>query len=331
MQFQRIYYFLEVGMFTILFTAIGRRVELVKAFQASFENKSIEAKVIGVDTNPLRASAGYFVDEVFSVPRVSEAGYIKALLKICKREKVDLVIPLFEPEFAILDAHRQAFLNGSTMVLLSNQKALQICSNKFHTYTFFTELGVKTPVTWLGGHFSEDIPFPLFVKPCSGMGSQGAKKVVCPMELASALRYDQAMIVQQFISGTEYTVDVLADFAGQVLAVVPRERLEVRSGEVSKGKTVDRPDIMEQAVAIVEKLGAIGPLTLQCMDTGSEIYWIEMNPRFGGGVPLSIQAGVDYPYMLYQLAQGQKVQPRIGQYKKNLLMLRYDQAVYVEG
>jgi carbamoyl-phosphate synthase large subunit len=151
------------------------------------------------------------------------------------------------------------------------------------------------------------------------------------MELASALRYDQDMIVQQFISGIEYTVDVLADFAGQVLAVVPRERLEVRSGEVSKGKTVDRPDIMEQAVAIVEKLGAIGPLTLQCMDTGSEIYWIEMNPRFGGGVPLAIQAGVDYPYILYQLVQGQKVQPCIGQYKKNLVMLRYDQAVYVKG
>ncbi|MBU2699190.1 carbamoyl-phosphate synthase large subunit [Sporomusaceae bacterium BoRhaA] len=318
-------------MFTILFTAIGRRVELIKAFQESLKRKGIDVKALGADANPLLASAGYFVNQVFPVSWVNEAGYIEALLEICHAQQVDMLVPLFEPEFSALDKHRQAFFNVGTFVLLSNQNALEICNDKFNTYKFFVESGVKTPKTLLASALSEDISFPMFVKPCSGMGSQGAKKVVCPMELESALRYDHNMIVQQFISGTEYTVDVLADFDGQVLAVVPRERLEVRSGEVSKGKTVDRPDIIEQAVAIVEKLGAMGPLTLQCMDTGSEIYWIEINPRFGGGVPLSIQAGVDYPYMLYQLAQGQKVQPCIGQYKKNFLMLRYDQAVYAEG
>jgi carbamoyl-phosphate synthase large subunit len=168
---------LEVGMFTILFTAIGRRVELVKAFQASFEQKNIAARILGTDSQPQLASAGYFVDEVFAVSPVNEVGYFESLLEICLEQQVDVLIPLFEPEFAILDGHRQAFLNAGTVVLLSNQKALQICSNKFHTYAFFTGLEVKTPATWLASHFSEDIPFPLFVKPCSGMGSQGAKKL----------------------------------------------------------------------------------------------------------------------------------------------------------
>jgi carbamoyl-phosphate synthase large subunit len=317
-------------MFTILLTAIGRRVELMKAFQASFAKKNIEARVLGVDTNPLLASAGYFVDEVFSVPRVSEAGYIEALLEICKREKIDVLVPLFEPEFPILDKQRQAFLDCGTFILLSNKDALQICSDKFNTYKFFVENGVKTPKTLLASDLSEDVSFPLFVKPCSGMGSQGAKKVLSSVELDSALQYSKDMIVQQYISGTEYTLDVLADFEGRALSVVPRERLEVRSGEVSKGKTVDRPDLIQQAVYIVEKLGAIGPLTLQCMDTGSEVYWIEINPRFGGGVPLTIHAGVDYPHILYRLAQGEKMIPFLGQYKKNLAMLRYDEAVYTE-
>jgi carbamoyl-phosphate synthase large subunit len=320
----------EAGMFTILFTAIGRRVELIKAFQASFGQKNIGARVLGVDTNPLLASAGYFVDEVFPVPRVSEAGYIAALLKVCQREKVDILIPLFEPEFIILDKHRQDFLAGGTLILLSNKNILQICSDKFNTYKFFTENGVKTPATWLANALPGDILFPLFVKPCSGMGSQGAKKVLSSIELDSALGYSKDMIVQQYISGTEYTLDVLADFEGKVLSVVPRERLEVRSGEVSKGKTVDRPDLIEQAVYIVDKLGAIGPLTLQCMDTDSEVYWIEINPRFGGGVPLAIRAGVDYPNILYRLVQGEKIIPFLRQYKKNLAMLRYDEAVYTE-
>jgi carbamoyl-phosphate synthase large subunit len=317
-------------MFTILFTAIGRRVELVKAFRNSFVEKNIEARVLGVDTNPQMASASYFVDEVFSVLRVSEVGYIKSLLEVCQREKVDMLIPLFEPEFAILDEHRKEFLEDGTFVLLSDINALQICSDKCKTYKFFTENNIKTPSTWLANDFPLETSFPLFVKPCSGMGSQGAKRAASAMELDSALKYSKDMIIQQYISGTEYTLDVLADFEGHALSVVPRERLEVRSGEVSKGKTVDRPDLIEQAVYIVEKLGAIGPLTLQCIDTGSDVYWIEINPRFGGGVPLAIHAGVDYPYILYQLAQGQQVRPFIGCYKKNLAMFRYDEAVYTD-
>lgn len=315
-------------MFTILFTAIGRRVELIKAFKTSFAQKNIEARVLGVDTNPLLASAGYFLDKVFPVPRVSEAGYFTLLLEICQMEKVDVLVPLFEPEFPILDEQRQDFLDIGTFVLLSNKNALQICSDKFNTYKFFNENGIKTPATWLASTLSGDVSFPLFVKPSFGMGSQGAKKVLSSLELDSALQYSEDMIVQQYISGTEYTLDVLCDFEGRALSVVPRERLEVRSGEVSKGKTVDRPDLIQQAVYIVEKLGGIGPLTLQCMDTGSEVYWIEINPRFGGGVPLAIQAGVDYPNLLYRLNQGERIIPLLGQYQKNLAMLRYDEAVY---
>ncbi len=317
-------------MFTILFTAIGRRVELIKAFQASFKEKKIEARVLGVDIDPMFASAGYFVDKVFPVPRFNEAEYVRSLLEICKTEKVDILLPLFEPEFPILDEQRQAFLEFGTFVLLSNKNALQICNDKFNTFKFFTESGVKTPPTWVTSALPGDLSFPLFVKPSSGMGSQGAKKVLSSLELDNALRYGEDMIVQQYISGTEYTLDMLTDFDGRALSVVPRERLEVRSGEISKGKTVERPDLIEQAVDIVEKLGAIGPLTLQCMDTGNEVFWIEINPRFGGGVPLAIHAGVDYPNILYRLTQGEKVIPFIGQYTKNLVMLRYDEAVYTK-
>lgn len=209
-------------MFTILFTAIGRRVELIKAFQESFKKKNIEARVLGVDTNPQMASAAYFVDQVFSVPRVNEAGYVEALLEICQMEKVDVIVPLFEPEFATLDEQRQDFLDQGTFVLLSNRNALKTCNDKLNTYTFFTENDVKTPTTWLATTFSGDISAPLFVKPCSGMGAQGAKKVISSMELDSALEYSENMIIQQYISGTEYTLDILVDLDGHVLSVVPR-------------------------------------------------------------------------------------------------------------
>jgi len=317
-------------MFTILFTAIGRRVELVNAFKSSFKKHNIKVKMIGVDTNPGMAAAGYFVDDIYKIAKVSETGYVEELLQICRKQQVNMLIPLFEPEFLKIDTYRQQFVDIGTVVVLSNRRVLEICSNKFDTYAFLKDSGVNTPESWLAGNVREEAEFPLFVKPCCGMGSMGAQKVINNAELSSALEYGEDMLIQQYISGTEYTVDVLADFDGQVLSVVPRERLEVRSGEVSKSKTVDRPDLIAQAVGIVEKLGAIGPLTLQCIDTGSKVYWIEINPRFGGGVPLAIHAGVDYPYIIYQLVKGEKVLPFLGQYKKNLVMIRYDQAVYTE-
>jgi carbamoyl-phosphate synthase large subunit len=316
-------------MFTILFTAIGRRVELVKAFQASFTGKKIKARIIGVDTNPHMASAGYFTDAVFTIPRVSEAGYVEELQAICTQQNVDMLIPLFEPEFVILDENRHRFLDRGTTIVLSDRKVIDICGDKYKTYLFLQECKLKTPRTFLPTGSLENENFPLFVKPRSGMGSHGVQKVEAAHQLANALRFSNDMLIQEYIAGTEYTIDTLVDFAGQAVSIVPRERLEVRSGEVSKSRTVDRPDLIEQCKYIVEQLGAIGPLTLQCIDTGTDVYWIEINPRFGGGVPLSIAAGIDYPMLLYRMWKREKIQPFLGQYKKGLMMLRYDKAVYI--
>jgi carbamoyl-phosphate synthase large subunit len=315
-------------MFTVMFTAIGKRVELVRAFKSSFEKNGIMARVIGVDINPSMAPAGYFLDRIDKVAKATDDGYIEDLLRICTEQQVDMLIPLYEPEFTGIVENRQQFGQNGTKVVLSDKKALKICSDKYKTFGFFEEAGIKTPKSWLSNQLPSKMKFPLFVKPCCGMGSMGAQKVFNNVSLTSALEYSVNMIIQQYIEGTEYTLDVLADFNGQVLSVVPRQRLEVRAGEVSKSKTADRPDLIEQAVYIVERLGAIGPLTLQCIDTGSEVYWIEINPRFGGGVPLAIQAGVDYPYLLYRMLKGETVSPFLGQYTKNLGMLRYDEAIY---
>lgn len=102
-------------------------------------------------------------------------------------------------------------------------------------------------------------------------------------------------------------MDVLANFQGQVVSVIPRGRLEIRSGEVVKSITVKRDDLIQQGKRLVGILGATRPVTLQCIDTYMDIIWLEINLRFGGGVPLSIQAGVDYPFLLYQFVNGENV------------------------
>lgn len=312
-------------MFTILFTAIGRRVELVQAFQTSLRSQGVPVRVIGTDCQPELAAAAYFADSHYRVPRVTGADYPQMLLEICRRERVDLLIPLYELEFLILDAWREQFQQSGVLVLLSSRPVLETCGDKYQTYQFFKDRQFRSPRTWLSGQLPAKPVFPLFAKPRSGMGSAGVCKILNAADLA---RYGADGLIQEYIDGTEYTLDVLADLTGRVLAVVPRERLEVKSGEVSKSRTVKRADLIEEGQRMVEALGAIGPVTLQCIAAGEAVYWIEINPRFGGGVPLAIRAGVDYPGLLHRLWKGETVAPVIGWFREGLTMLRYDQAVY---
>ena len=315
-------------MFTVLFTSIGRRVELVQAFRRLSETHGIKVRILGVDANPALAPASYFVDQCFKVPPVEDKSYVDSLLTVSKAEKVDLLIPLFEPEFFLLEDNRFEFEKNGVLLLLSNRQVLAICQDKWQTSQFFTTHGIQTPQTWIKSGLSSNPPLPVFVKPRKGMGSRGAQRVDTLEQLEFILQQDAELLIQEFIPGKEYTLDILADLEGQVLSVVPRERLEVRAGEVSKSRTVYRRDLIEQGKNIVEKLGAIGPVTVQCIDNGQEVYWLEVNPRFGGGVPLAIQAGVDYPMLLYQMVRKKKIRPLLGEYNHNLTMLRYDQAVY---
>jgi len=319
-----------VNVFTVLFTAAGRRVELIQAFRDSFSQHGLKAKIIGADLNPDFAPACYFTDASFKVPPCTAPEYPRALLEICRKEQVNLLIPLYEPEFLVLDGCRQQFEQLGTKVLLSDKKVIEICKDKYRTYGFLKQHNIKTPETWIANNLPETVELPLFAKPRLGMGSVGVQKINSQAQLAYISRAAE-YILQKFISGTEYTLDILSDLSGKVLSVVPRERLEVRTGEVSKSRTVKRMDLLEQGKAIAEMLGAIGPVNLQCIDDGTDVYWIEVNPRFGGGFPLSFQAGVDYPYLLYRMYTGQPVKPMIGEFRDNLTMLRYDQAIYYDG
>jgi carbamoyl-phosphate synthase large subunit len=315
-------------MFTVLFTSIGRRVELMQAFRRLSETHGIKARILGTDANPSLAPASYFMDQCFKVPKVDAGGYVDSLLAVCKTEKVDLLIPLFEPEFFLLEVKRFEFEKLGVLLLISERKVLEICQDKWQAYQFFTTHKIKTPKTWVETNLPKETLFPVFIKPRKGMGSRGARRVDTREQLELIMQQNAELLIQEYIPGKEYTLDILADLEGKVLSVVPRERLEVRAGEVSKSRTVYRRDLIEQGKYIVEKLGAIGPVTAQCIDNGKDVYWLEVNPRFGGGVPLAIQAGVDYPLLLYQMVRKQSIQPFLGQYNHDLTMLRYDQAVY---
>ncbi|AIY79498.1 ATP-grasp domain-containing protein [Clostridium botulinum] len=311
----------------VLLTAIGKRVQLINHLKKN-------NYVIGVDCGDL-APAIQFVDKFYKIHKYNEKEYIDDLIKICKKEKVDLLIPLYEKEFLILCENRGKFKDVATILLLSNKDIIEICNDKWKTYKFFLDNNINTPISYCKNDIEQLLEcekvkimqFPFIIKPRDGMGSSNVFKINSIKELEFFKEYVDNYIIQQYVDGIEYTVDVLCDLNGNVISIVPRERIEVRSGEVCKSKAVYDKRIINSTLDLCQKLKGIGPLTIQCILTkNNEIKFIEINPRFGGGVPLSFECGVDYGKFFNMFVEGKEVNPIIGEFEQKT-MLRYDEAV----
>jgi hypothetical protein len=145
--------------------------------------------------------------------------------------------------------------------------------------------------------------------------------------------YVSRPILQEHLDGTEYTLDLLFDFNGELRCVVPRKRIEVRAGEVSKGMVDCEETVLDAGWKLGKKMkGARGCLNAQCfLSDDKTVKFVEINPRFGGGVPLSIHAGADFPKWIIEMNLGKDPGDISRAFKNNVLMLRYDDAVFVDG
>ena len=309
----------------VLFTSVGRRVELLRSFKRAYADLELTGSIVAVDIDPL-APALQEADHPYIVPRISDPAYIPTLIGICRQEQIHLIFPLIDPDIPVLARHRQELEAAGARLVVVPDEAAAITADKWLTYQFFGRLGILTPVSWLPEQaHNADLEYPVFIKPRFGSAGKQTFKVGSERELAFFLDYVPDPIVQEYLPGPEITNDVICDFEGNVLAVVSRQRIEVRWGEVAKGKTIYDPEITQHCVTIARGLKAIGPITVQCMLRDGQPYFTEINPRFGGGVPLGITAGVPSPHWLLALAAGQKVEiPPLGSYQVGLYLTRFD-------
>ncbi|MDW8002953.1 MAG: ATP-grasp domain-containing protein [Deltaproteobacteria bacterium] len=316
----------------VLFTSVGRRVELLRAFKKAYKSLALNGKIIATDVDPL-APGLQEAHEAYIVPPVSDSSYIQALREICERENIKLVFPLIDPDVLQLARNRHELeITGAWPVVVSENAAL-ICADKWLTFKFFQRIGVPTALSWLPEEISEVKPeYPLIVKPRFGSASKQVYVVRSVTELEFFLRYIPDPIIQEYVPGPEVTTDVYCDLTtARVLGVVSRQRIEVRSGEVTKGKTVYNSNIVKHCVTIANELKAVGPLNVQCIVRDNEPYFIEINARFGGGAPLGFAAGVNAPFWFLSLAAGFNIDiPPLGAYRTGLYITRFDDSIYLE-
>jgi len=312
----------------ILLTCIGRRVALLQEFRRAMADLGLKGRLIGTDTSAL-APGFHVADEGLPVPEVSDPRYVDVLLGICRTRHIGMVVPQIDWELPALAAARERFAAIGTHMIVSSPRVVNIGRDKLETYKFLTKNGFDTPRI-LSYTQALKGPFPLFIKPRYGSSAKDVHVVEDRRSLVYYHRVCRESLIQEYVEGIEFTVDVYAGLDGVAELAVPRQRLEVRGGEVAKAKTVRHPEIINQSLRLVELLReCIGVVTLQCFLTPDhKIKFIEMNPRFGGGVPLAIKAGADFPRWLIEEHLGRKADIRREAWQDGLLMLRYDAAVF---
>jgi len=312
----------------VLFTSAGRRVELVRAFRRAYEALDLTGAIVAVDIDPL-APALSRADRHYLIPRLNEPTYIESLVRICRHEAIDLLVPLVDRDIPVLVEHRGELEATGARALLPTVESAGIVADKWLTYEFFCRLGLPTPRSWLPKDVvAGDLEYPVFIKPRFGSAGEGTFRVNSRMELEFFLEYVDRPIIQEYLPGPEITSDVLCDFDGNVVAVVSRQRIEVRAGEVAKGVTVRDAEVIEGCVAVAKGLDATGPITVQCMLRNDRPLFTEVNHRFGGGLPLAIAAGAPYPMWLLALAAHQPIDlPPLGSYRTGVHLSRYDESL----
>lgn len=255
--------------------------------------------IIGIDID--NKSAGlYNVTKAYLVPKYSEENCFKSLEKIIKEEKIDLVFPSVNEGLLDWSLRKKYFYDKfNARIMISDDDVINICVDKWNTYQFFVKNNIPTPKTSLSLEYD-------LIKPRIGRGSAGIK-----LKNSVDDKFNmKGNISQEIVAGEEYTIDILCDFNSNPIYIVPRKRVGVEFGVSVKGVTVYDEKIINYCKIIVERLKPIGIINVQCFKNGDDIYFIEINPRIGGGSSLSFASTDNWFKAIECFVEGKSYEPK---------------------
>lgn len=310
----------------ILFTGVGRRIELLQAFRNAALVLNKDIKIYGADMIGTAPALAY-CDYTRKVVAMRDPWYIQNLLDICVADNIDLLIPTIDTDLLVLAENKEKFEAIGIRVMISAPDKIRICRDKNNTSQFFVDCGLHAPMP-VNDWKEYKSGFPAFIKPKDGSSSINAFKVENEKELVIYAGQVDGYIVQPFVSGKEYTIDIFCDWIGNPISIVPRERLLVRAGEVLKTRIELNQTMIEESKALCKAFKPCGPITVQLIRDDEGIDWyIEINPRFGGGAPLSMKAGARSAEAILKLMDGEEVEAH--EIANGAIYSRFDQSVCI--
>lgn len=316
-----------------LMLSVGRRAELIKDFRSSMEKGS---RIIATDNSPY-APALYFADKQYIVPRIDDPVYVDTILDICIKEQVNAVTTFIDPEIMLLAQNRDRFSEIGVEVLAPYTETAKLCFDKYEMFKFLREKGIRTAMTW--GAFEEvkaaleagEVSLPIFVKPRTGSGSVGARKVFDIETLRVAFEQDPCLIAQELMTGDgcfDLDADIYVDtITHKPVAIFSKKKISTTIGGANKTISFKDQRLFNFAQETLSHFKFNGPIDVDFFYKNGEYYLSEVNPRFGGAYLHAYGAGVDFIKLIENNLHGKANETQIGNYEEGIVMMMYDSVV----
>lgn len=312
----------------ILILSCGTRNKIIQYVKRELAGSG---KVIATDMSP-NAPALYEADGHYLVPRITEPGYVDLILDICKKESINGVFSLIDPELSLLAEHEEEFKRLGVTIIGSSYELCERTLDKWQMYEWLSDHGYACAKSYVEKEkFYKDIDagrisYPVFVKPVRGSASIAISKVDDKETVDLLFGHSEGLLIQEYLKGQEIGVDCYIDMiSGELISVFSKKKLVMRAGETDKGVSFKDPKLFELVELFVKESGFRGQIDIDIFDCDGTYYISEVNPRFGGGYPHAYEAGVNHMKYIVRNLEGKTNVPEIGKYEEGIVMMKYNE------
>ena len=312
----------------ILILCAGTRNKIVQYFKKTVGE---DGKVIATDMSKL-APAVYEADKFYQVPRMTDAGYIDIIFDICKKEEVNAVLTLIDPELSLLAKYKENFARLGVTVIGSSYELCERALDKMQMFLWLTRHGYKCAKSYVDkDKFYEDINagiinYPVFVKPVRGSASIAISKVYDKETIELLFKKSDNLMIQEFLNGQEIGADVYIDMlSGEIVSIFTKKKLLMRAGETDKAVSFKDEKLFDLIEKFVRDSGWRGQIDIDIFEINGEYYISEVNPRFGGGYPHAYECGCNHMALILNNLKGLANKKNIGAYEEGVYMMKYNE------
>ncbi len=316
-----------------LILAAGTRNKIVQYFRKTLMGSGT---VVATDASSL-GPAIYDADRHYIVPAITAPGYIDCILDICKKEKIDGVLSLIDPELSLLAENADRFKAIGTTVIGSSYALCEMSLDKMQMYNWLTEHGYSCARSWMDKDAfyaaieTGEVSYPVFVKPYRGSASISISKVYDKQTIDLLLSHEDDLMIQEFLDGQEIGADVYIDLiSGEVVSIFTKKKIKMRAGETDKAVSFKDPELFAMIERFVKEAGYRGQIDIDIFDVNGRYYISEVNPRFGGGYPHAYESGCDHMKLIVNNLRGIPNEKNIGAYEEGIYMMKYNEIKIVK-
>lgn len=312
----------------ILILSAGTRNKIVQYFVKTLNGNG---KVVATDMSDL-APAIYEADKYYIVPKMTAPDYVDIILDICKKEKINGVLSLIDPELSLLAENKDKFDALGTMIIGSSYELCEMSLDKFQMFSWLDAHGYLCAKSYVNKEvFYSDvktgnITYPVFVKPARGSASISISKVYDRETVDLLFAHDEGLMIQEFLDGQEIGADVYIDMiSGEVVSIFTKKKIKMRAGETDKAVSFKNEKLFELIEKFVKEAGYRGQIDIDIFEIDGKYYISEVNPRFGGGYPHAYESGADHMKLIVNNLNNIVNERNIGDYKENVYMMKYNE------